>query len=135
MAQPPHTANQIQAEYDERLAFKKIDAVISVIGLALKFAAIVMCFRYGYLSVVALAGKSTFADVGFRILGNLKVSEGISYIFGAGGILYGAGQRRLRRRNIERIVPLKNKLEKILDRKRTSSSLTSKGTTRPEDER
>jgi hypothetical protein len=135
MAQPPHPANQIQAEYDERLAFRKIDAVVSVVGLVLKFAAVVMCVRYGYLSVVALAGKSTFADVGFRILGNLKISEGISYIFGAGGILYGVGQRRLRRRNIERIVPLKNKLEKILDPNRTSSSLTSKGTTRPEDER
>jgi len=90
-----------------------------------------MCVRYRYFSVVALAGKSTFADVGFRILGNLKISEGISYIFGASGVLYGVGQRQLRRRNIERIVPLKNKLEKILDPKRTSSSLTSKGTALP----
>src|SRR5258708_30958920 len=114
MAQPPHPANHIQAEYDERLAFRKIDAVVSVIGLALKFTAIVMCVRYGYFSVVALAGKSTFADVGFRILGNLKISEGISYIFGASGVLYGVGQRQLRRRNIGRIVPLKNKLEKTI---------------------
>jgi len=131
---PPFPANQAQAEYNERLAFKKIDAVVSVIGLGLKFGAIVLTVRYGYLAVVALAGKSTFADVGFRILGNLKVSEGISYIFGTGGIVYGVGQRQLRRRNIERIVPLKNELESILDRKRTSSGLTSKGTTRPEDE-
>jgi hypothetical protein len=132
---PPHPANQVQAEYDERLAFKKIDAVVSLIGMTLKFAAIVLCIRYGYLSVVALAGKSTFADVGFRILGNLKISEGISYIFGTGGVVYGVGQRQLRRRNIERIVPLKNRLEEILDSKRTSSGLTPKGTTRPEDKR
>src|SRR4029077_3022726 len=114
---PPFPANQAQAEYEERFAFKKVDAVVSVVGLALKFAAVVLCVRYGYLSVVALAGKSTFADVGFRILGNLKVSEGISYIFGTGGVIYGVGQRQLRRRNIERIVPLKNKLETILDPK------------------
>jgi hypothetical protein len=132
---PPTPAKQVQAEYDERLAFKKIDAIVSVFGMLLKFSAIVLCVRYGYFSVVALAGKSTFADVGFRILGNLKISEGISYIFGTGGIVYGVGQRQLRRRNIERIVPLKNKLEMILDPKRTSSGLTSKGTTRPEDER
>jgi len=130
----PSLADRRQAEVNERLSAKKVDGVVSVIRTFLKYAAIVLICRYAYLSVVVLAGKSTFADVGFRILGNIKVSDGIAYIFGGGGLVYGLGQRQLRRKNVERLTAVKNDLERRLDPNRTSSDLTRRGTTPPEDQ-
>jgi hypothetical protein len=126
-------ANRHQAEIAERRFFKTVDSVVSVVGTILKCATVVIIARYIYLAVAVLAGKSTFADVGFRVLGNIKVSDSITYLFGAGGVVYGIGQRQLRRRNIERLSREKNDLERLLDPNRTSSRLTPRGTTRRED--
>ena len=125
---PPRT------ELDYRLSFKKTDAVTVVLRDIIKWGALVLFGRYAYLSIASLSGHNTFADIGIRFLGNLKVSDGILYVLVGGGWTYGWGQRQLRRRHIKRVVKSKNELEKIIDRKRTSSNLTEKGTTRPGDE-
>ena len=101
---------------------------------ALKWGAIVLLGRYAYLSIAALAGQTTLADIAIRFLGNLTVSNSIAYILASGGLAYGVGQRQLRRRHIKRNVSSKNDLEKLLDVKRTSSELTDTGMTRPGDE-
>jgi hypothetical protein len=132
MASPSPTS-QHQLEINERLSLKRIDSVVSVVRELCKYTTIVLCFRYLYLAVAILAGKSTFADVGFRILGNIKLSDGICYLLGGGGVIYGVGQRQLRRKNVGRLSREKNELERILDPNRTSSNLTGRGTTRPED--
>jgi hypothetical protein len=86
-----------------------------------------------YKSVVALAGKETLASLGMSVFGNVKVSDGILYVLTGSGLVYGLGQRSLRRRTIKRLTPRSIDLERKLDPGRTSSGLTSKGTTRPED--
>lgn len=116
-----------------QLRFKRLDAVIVICREAFKWCAIVLLGRYAYLSIAALAGQQTLADIAVRFLGNLKVSESIAYILAGGGVAYGIGQRQLRRRHIKHNVRGKNELEKILDPKRTSSNLTDTGTTRPGD--
>jgi hypothetical protein len=126
-------ANQHQAEIDERRFYKTVDSVVAVVGTLFKCITLVIIVRYIYLAVVVLAGKSTFADVGFRVLGDIKISDSIAYLFGAGGVVYGVGERQLRRRNIERLSKEKNDLERLLDPNRTSSRLTPRGTTRRED--
>ncbi len=125
---PPRT------ELDYRLSFKKTDAVVVVLRELIKWGGLVLLGRYGYLSIAALAGHQTFADIVIRFLANLKVSEGILYLLTGGSIAYGVGQRQLRRRHIKRVVASKNELEKKLDPKRTSSNLTDTGTTQPGDE-
>ena len=116
------------------LSYKKYEGFFSTVKYSIKYGAIVLCARYAYLATLALAGKSTFADIGFRVLGNLTISHGICYLVASGGVLYGVGQRRLRRRHIKRVEILKNNYERILNPGRTSSGLTEDGTTRPEDE-
>jgi hypothetical protein len=125
---PPRT------ESDYVLSYKKIDSVTTVVREVVKWAAIVLIVRYGYYAVAVLAGHSTFADIAVRFLANLKVSDGVLYLLTGGSILYGVGQRYLRRRHIKRVVPAKNQLEGMLDLKRSTSGLTPKGTTQPGDE-
>jgi hypothetical protein len=125
---PPRT------ESDYLLSYKKIDSVTTVVRDALKWAAIVLIARYGYYTIAVVAGRSTFADIVVRFLANLKVSDGICYLLTGGSICYGVGQRYLRRRHIKRVVPAKNRLERMLDPNRSSSGLTPKGTTQPGDE-
>lgn len=123
-----------RAELEYMLSFKRIQAFEVVARQVIQWGALIWIARYGYLSIMALAGRQTFADVALNFLANLKVSQGICYLVTLGSILYGLGQRQLRRRNIRRLAHDKNELERILDPKRTSSNLTDKGTTRPGDE-
>ena len=117
-----------------QLSFKKLDAVVMICREIIKWGAIVLLGRYAYLSIAALAGQQTLADIAVRFLGNLTVSNSIAYILAGGGVAYGLGERQLRRRHIKRNVKSKNDLEKILDPKRTSSERTDTGKTRPGDE-
>lgn len=125
-ASPPRTV------LDNQLSFKRLDTASEICKELIKWAGLVFIAYLGYLSIEVLAGKSTFADIGVRIIGNLKVSDGIITLLAGSGWAYGLAQRSLRRKHIERTVPLKNELEKVLDKKRTSSHLTQKGTTPPQ---
>jgi hypothetical protein len=91
---------------------------------------IALCFQK---SVSSLAGRYTFSQIGVSFLGDFKISEAFSYIFGAGGIAYGIKRRRLQQDNVERTAPRISDLEKQIDPKRSSSRLTPRGKTRPED--
>jgi hypothetical protein len=97
----------------------------------------VICW-FGYLSIASLAGRSTLASLGLYLVADLKVNKVLSHIamfaFGVGGASYGYRQKRLMQRNIERMSPALEQREKQIDPNRSSSRLTSKGQTRPEDE-
>lgn len=127
-------ADDKQQELAYKLRFKKIDATVTICKAFAKYACIFGSVYFIYRSVAVLAGKQTFASVGLSVLGNVKVSEGIYIVLTAGSIIYGVGQRQLRRRNIERLTKHSIALEKQLDPKRTTSGLTKRGTTRPEDQ-
>ncbi len=82
-----------------------------------------MSFR----SVDALAGKITFASLGASFIGDVRINEALAWLL--------AGERRLRRKHIERTAPQISELESRIDPNRTSSRLTPRGTTRREDRR
>lgn len=84
-------------------------------------------------SVSSLAGQYTFAQIGVGFLGDFRISEAFAYIFGTGGVVYGIKRRRLHQDNVERTAQRISDLEKRLDPKRSSSRLTPRGKTRPED--
>lgn len=132
MATPPANGHKTELEYNLRT--KKIDAVVSIAGTFIKYLALVTCVGFVYLMISSLSGKTTFATIGVSVLGNLSVSHGIYIVLTAGSIIYGLGQRRLRRRVLGRLTSEKESLEKLLDPNRTSSGLTERGTTRPGDE-
>ena len=115
------------------LKFRRLDVVSTVFQQTIKWGVLLGIVRYGYLTIVSLAGKQTIAHIVVEFLATLTVSKAVAYLFGAGGIIYGYGERRLRQRNIKRLAESKNDLERIIDPKRTSSKISRTGTTRPGD--
>lgn len=91
---------------------------------------IAYCF---YLCILALAGKTTLAEIIIRFFANIGVSESLAYVLGGGGLIYGIRERRLRQRTVKRLQPRIQQLEEIIDPKRSSSGLTPLGETDPRD--
>ena len=129
---PPEKPPLSELEY--RQSFHRREIANQIIQLAIKWGILGYIFHCLYLMVLAFAGRSTFADIGIRVFGNVKVSDGIITVLAGGGWVYGLGQRQLRRKIIKRNVPAKNALEKLLNPTRTSSNLTDVGTTPKEGE-
>lgn len=126
-------------KYEYELSRQRWETLDKAVGNSLKWGPIVGISYFGYLSIVALAGHSTFAQFGLWIATDLKANTVFSHIatsvFGAGGVTYGYRQRHLRQKNIERMSAQLTEYEQIIDPKRSSSGLTKKGRTRPEDTR
>lgn len=80
-----------------------------------------------------VAGTTTFADIGVKIMADIKLPQILAYGFGVGGLGYGINERRLRHKKIEHMGDHIKEIEAALDAKRSSSGLTKAGTTRPED--
>ena len=89
--------------------------------------------------VVAMAGQETVGALTFNtnIITDLKANQAMvtlaGVLFGTGGVSYGVAQRNSKQKSISRLSMRKEELEKRLDPGRQSSSLTTNGTTRPED--
>ena len=96
----------------------------------------IICY-FIYLSIASLAGRSTLAQFSLWLTADLKTNTVFSHLvtalLGAGGVTFGIRERRLKRKNIERMSSQLAEYETRLDPKRSSSRLTSKGQTRPED--
>lgn len=67
-------------------------------------------------------------------LGSIELTLALTLIFGFAGIAYGRNEARLRRQVIERFHRYQLAEEKALDARRSSSRLTARGETRPEDD-
>lgn len=124
-------ASNAQAETLVRM--RRYDIVDTFVRLAIPWGCLLLMVYWATGSLNALAGKETFADIGIRVLGDFRVSEGVAYLFGGLGVGYGILQKLLRQRNIERLAPRIKELEQHVHPQRTSSQLTARGTTRPED--
>jgi hypothetical protein len=129
--------NKTNAQLEAELRLSKrqswIDGFFSALNNVIRWGTVAYIAHEIYLTVGLLAGKSTFADIGLKFFADIRVSEGVSYLLGASGVGYGLSQRKLRRKNIERLQGRIVTLEKQIDRNRTSSRLTETGETNPED--
>lgn len=108
-------------------------AVASVLNNLIRWAGVVAIAGFAYLSIESLAGETTNADIGIRFAGNIKLSEVFAFLFGGGGVAYGLRQRTLRKSTIDRLQERIRRLEENKDPSRTSSGLTTKGDTHPND--
>ena len=129
MAKAPRT----RSSDEPRLAFRVIDLAGLTISYVIPWGALILIAKWMAEAVTALAGKHTVADIGLKFLANVQISEAVAYIFGAGGIGYGLLERRQRRNTIERLGTRNRDLEARIDPGRTSSGLTTRGTTSPGD--
>ncbi len=124
---------QLEAELKVLRKARFSEGTVSVILSFIRWGAIVLIVRYAYLSIEALSGKTTLADIVVQFLSGVKVSVAIAWTFGIGGLAYGWKQRKLRRDTVERLQKRIQALESKVDLNRTSSQLTPRGDTRPED--
>jgi hypothetical protein len=125
-------------ELEFKLRTQKWDLILRVALSLIKFgtiAAIAWQFRLG---VEAVAGRETVANFALALVADLKANSVISHLVlglvGATGAGYGLRQRNLRRKDIQRLGNRVVELEKRMDSRRSSSSLTVDGRSRPEDE-
>lgn len=122
-------------EADFLLRSKRLELIEAAIRLAIPWGALVAIAYWVHTDIAALAGKQTLAQIGIAFLGDIKISDAVAYVFGAAGAGYGIAERNLRRRTIARLADEGRQLEERLDARRTSSNLTRRGTTRPEDKK
>jgi len=132
LANPPQRRPN-KAEIDATVRLRRVDGIVSTIQHAVKWLSLLGIAYFVYMSIRSLSGHYTFADIGIKFVGDLKLSEGLSYLFGVGGVGYGMRERRLRRKTTERMSARNVQLEQMIDPERTSSHLTTRGTTNPED--
>lgn len=105
------------------------NALAAVLTTAMKYGTLAYGFRQIYLSVAALAGKQTVADLAFKFLASVGISKWLAYALGAGGLTYGWFQQRARRRIVSRLGPRVKDYEAAIDPGRSSSELTPAGDT------
>jgi hypothetical protein len=127
------TAAELRAENKLLRRANSAMAVASVFNTAIRWGVVGFLGWCVYLSLAALAGKYTMASVAVQFLGNVTISKALAYALGGGGIIYATRERSLRRRTIEELQNRIKKLEAAKDRNRSSSKLTKRGETRPQD--
>jgi len=133
MASKKRSRAELEAELRILRKTQIAEGIVQVFLSLIRWGAIVMIARYGYLAIDSLSGKSTLADIGVNFLSNIKVSVALAWSAGVGGIIYGVNQRKLRKDTIERLQKRIQELESNIDSNRTTSNLTPRGDTRPED--
>ena len=122
-----------ELELDYGFKFKCIDLLSQLILVGIPWGALVFIVYWVTGALAELSGKTTLAQLGISFFGNFTINTTIAYIVGIGGIGFGLTEKRLRRNAIERLQGRIQQLEEVRDPKRTSSKLTKRGTTRPED--
>ena len=121
---------------DERrfhLWMAAINATVNVFRMAIPAVTIVAIASFAAKVLLAYAGKHTDATVIIKLITSIQLDRWIAWAAGAMGVTYGVRQRHLRRKAIERTTKRPIELEQVMDPKRTSSQLTTLGTTRRED--
>lgn len=122
------------------IRLRRIDGIVSTVQRCIRWSSLVGIAAFLYLSARMLSGQHTFADIGLKVIGNFKIGEALSYLFGAAGVGYGLRERRLRwaerkfhRETIEGLKARNSMLEALVDSNRTSIPLTARRRTNPED--
>lgn len=133
MAQKTRPVSDAQADRDLRLAIHNRTVLAQSFSQFCKYAFLIAASYYGYHCVLALAGKNTAADIGIKFLSDIRISEAAAWLFGAGGVLYGTRERRLRLKVNESLGARVSELEEGIDPARSSSKLTPRGETNPQD--
>jgi hypothetical protein len=127
------TVSLKKTELRYHLCFAMIDAIGSILYKAIPWAGVVFIGCCGYLSVRVLSGQQTLADIVVKFFADFGVSQKVAYVVGAGGVACGSVYRRRRNNFIEKNAEQIKVRESSVDPRRSSSRLTRRGETRPED--
>lgn len=127
------TAAELRAENKLLKRLGVAQAAAAIVNTIVRWGGSVLIARYAFLSIEALAGETTLASIGVNVLSDIRVSYALAWLLAGGGVAYGVRQRTLRRDTVSRIQERNRDLEAARDPKRSSSRLTLRGETQPED--
>ena len=130
-------AARTDKELDHEFRMRQVQAFSTRWQSCVNFLCVAALCLCVYFSVRELAGKQTFADLGFKAVADLKANQWFGLALPWGGWVlttgWAIGERRLRKRHIDRVSSENSEMQKMLDPGRRSSSLSKKGETSPED--
>lgn len=75
-----------------------LDRAFDLVRHALTVAGVVGVAYFANRSIAALAGETTAAEIAFRFLANVRLSEALAWLFGASGVGFGYLQRGMRQK-------------------------------------
>jgi hypothetical protein len=104
------------------------------IGRGLKWGYYAFLTWQARLAMEAFAGKETATSLIMSLGTNVSVAVGVSWASTIVFAIWVFLERRLRKGTAERLTLRIKDLELVLDRQRSSSLLTTRGDTRPEDQ-
>jgi hypothetical protein len=120
---------ELELKYKHKGARLEFWATVARVAVPSAAAVAITYFVTG--SVDRLAGKFTYADIGIKFISDFKVT--IAYTLTSAATAWALLERKLKGDTIKRLSARVTELEKRLDPGRSSSRLTERGTTRPED--
>lgn len=136
----------LEAENKFLRSGRRAENIASIINTLIRWGGVVATTFFVFRSIAVLSGKETNANINLSTVLSIITSNAankssfswgifslVEFLVGCGGIAYGIRQKRLKQRYIAYRSQRYEYLEKRIDPKRTSSMLTSKGDTRPED--
>ena len=130
---PENNEKQLERELALRKYVHTSGLIAGTINNIARWTGLVAIAMFAYLCIRSLSGERTNAQIGISILGDVRISEVFAWLLAGSGMAYGRRQRSLRRRAIEHLHPRSKRYEESVDRGRSSSQLTPRGDTRPED--
>lgn len=126
-----------QRELDHELRLRRWQVIQNLGNAFLRSVCWIGPFFFLWLAVRELAGRSTFADIGFKALADLKINQALAHLLPWGATTAATGwavaERRARKKHIKRETKEVSILQSRIDPERRSSSLTVQGDTSPED--
>lgn len=120
---------RVQRRYD---AFVRLGSLL--IGRGLKWGFFAWLAYQAQIAVSAFAGRTTLTNVGLALGANITMLVSLSWTVTVGFGIWVFLERRLRKGTVERLTLRIKEMEITLDRDRSSSLLTTRGDTRPEDQ-
>lgn len=129
----PKTKAELEAE-NRLLKMNTVsDGIVSIINNLIKWGGLVSIAYFMSVCVTALSGETTSSNIVIKFLTDFKINSALAMVLGGGGVAYGYSQNSLRKKTVQRLQERNQSLEKMIDKKRSSSKLTPTGDTRPED--
>lgn len=126
------SARELELQY--QLRFRRLDLLAKALDLLIPGLVGVAIVYFGvYRTAHELANKTTTVELGIKLLGDAKPDQLISYVTALVGWIFGLNAQRLRRNTTERLTKRIQELEKQKDPNRTTSGLTPRGLTPPEE--
>lgn len=115
--------------------FSRAESVASIFRALFKWGGLAWIATQAAEAIRYLAGEATTADIGVdvNLIAGFRLSTLIAWAVAVVAVGYGLLQRKLRRNSIERLQRRIQALEQNRDPRRSSSGLTPRGETRPED--